>query len=109
MRYTQTVEICSVCKKKFYGMPINVHGSYEYIHHTNFSNNIRTLFARTKNISRSKRANAIVKYFFQDGNEKISKTDAIEFLECFKHYKHDDKELLEEVFEKIQNRIDVMR
>ena len=38
MRYAQTVEICNVCKKKFYGMPINVHGSYEYIHHTNFSN-----------------------------------------------------------------------
>ena len=109
MRYAQTVEICSVCKKKFYGMPINVHGSYEYIHHTNFSNNIRTLFARTKNISKCKRADVIVKGFFQDGNKKINKTDAIEFLECFKHYKYGDKELLEEVFEKIQNKIDVMR
>ena len=47
--------------------------------------------------------------FFQDGNKKINKTDAIEFLECFKHYKYGDKELLEEVFEKIQNKIDVMR
>ena len=70
MRYTQTVEICSVCKKKFYGMPINVHGSYEYIHHTNFSNNIRTLFARTKNISRNKRVDAIVKYFFKMGMKR---------------------------------------
>lgn len=108
MRLVETTEICDVCGKKFYGAAINVHGSYDYIKHTNFSNNIRVLFGRTKDIDRNKRADAIVEEFFYDGNDKISKDDAIEFLECFKHYKYDDKELLEEVFAKIQAKIDDM-
>ena len=110
MRYTETIEICDVCGKRFYGVPINNHGSYDYINHTNFSNNIHVMFARTRDITRSKRVNAIVKEFFEDGNEKISKEDAIEFLECFKHYNRcDDKELLEEVFANIQRQIDKMK
>lgn len=107
MRYTKTIEICNVCGKRFYGVPINNHGSHDYIKHTNFSNNIHIMFARTKDVPRNKRADAIVKEFFEDGNKKINKKDAMEFLECFKHYNHcDDKELLEEVFDKIQHRID---
>ena len=52
---------------------------------------------------------AIVEKFFEDGNKALSKKDAIEFFECFKHYKKcSDKELLDEVFGKIQNRIDRM-
>ena len=109
MRYTETVEICDVCGKRFHGVPINIHGSYEYIKHTNFSFNIPVMFGRTKNIQRNKRADAIVEEFFEDGNKTISKEDAIEFLECFKHYqKCGDKELMDEVFEKIQNKIDKM-
>lgn len=110
MRYTETIEICDVCGKRFYGMPINNRGSYDYIHHTNFSNNIHVMFARTKDKPKDKRVDAIVKEFFTDGNKKISKADAIEFLECFKHYKRcDDKELLEEVLNKIQTKIDNMK
>ena len=103
MRYI--VEVCDVCGKEFYGMPINNHGSYEYIRHTNFSNNINVMFYRTKDIPRNKRAVAIAKEFFIDGNDKIKKDEAIEFLKCLKHYNYSDKELLEEVFQEIQNLI----
>lgn len=109
MRYTETVEICDVCGKRFYGMPINNHGSYDYINHTNFSNNIRAMLCRTEEVKPEKRAETIVKEFFKSGNERISKSDAIEFLECFKHYKYHDKELLTEVFNKIQSKIDKMK
>lgn len=111
--YIETHEICRVCGKRFYGVPVNIHGSYEYINHTNFSNNIGVMFARTKGLPREQRADAIVKEFFIDfidGNDdKVNKKDAIEFLECFKHYKCDDKELLEEIFDKIQIKIDSMK
>jgi hypothetical protein len=109
MRYNTTTEICDVCGKIFKGTPINVHGSYEYINHTNFSFNIRVLFGRTKELTGEERVNAIVKEFFTNGNEKLSKTDAIEFLECFRHYKYSDKELLQKVFKKIQEKIDIMK
>lgn len=106
MRCTSTVEICDVCGKRFNGMAINVHGSFEYIHHTNFSNNIRVLFGRTDDLQGDKRVNAIVNEFFTDGNNKVNKQDAIEFLECFRHYICPDKELLNKVFDKIQEKID---
>lgn len=109
MRYTSTTEICDCCGKRFYGSQINIHGSYDYIHHTNFSNNIRVLFGRTDDLAGDKRVNAIVKEFFTDGNEKVKKQDAIEFLECFKHYNYPDKELLNKVFIKIQEKIDTMK
>lgn len=97
------MEVCNVCGKVFNGEAINVHGSYEYIKHTNFSNNIHVIFARTKNIEKSKRVDAIVKEFFDLAEgEKTSKSDHLEFLECFKHYKYDDTDLLEKVFEKIK-------
>lgn len=102
-------EVCKVCGKRFYGSPINNHGSYEYIKHTNFSHNIRVLFGRTKNLDGSEKADAIVEEFFTDGNENISKKDAIEFLECFKHYDYPDKQLLDEIFNKIQDRINLMK
>ena len=109
MRNITIFETCDVCGKKFYGEPINIHGSYAYIKHTNFSNNIGVMFARTNNIPKEDRADAIMEEFFKDGNDSISKEDAIEFLKCFKHYKKcDDKELLEGVFSKIQSRIDTM-
>lgn len=107
MRFVTVNEVCNVCGKKFYGNPINVHGSYEYIRHTNFSNNIGVLFGRTKDIPKEKRASAIVEEFFAI-NDDASKTEIIEFLECFKHYSYDDKELLEEVFQKIQAKINMM-
>ena len=68
MRYAQTVEICSVCKKKFYGMPINVHGSYEYIHHTNFSNNIASATA-IRNLVKNKDL-SFFNYPFEGGETK---------------------------------------
>lgn len=107
MRYTESVEVCDVCGKRFFGSSINIHGSYDYINHTNFSNNIGTLFAWTKELSGSERVDAIVEEFFND-DEQISKEDAIEFLECFKHYNYPDRQLLNEVFKKIQDRIDNM-
>lgn len=109
MRYTSTTEECDCCGKTFNGMQINIHGSYDYIHHTNFSNNIRVLFGRTEELTGSKRVSAIVKEFFTDGNNRVNKQDAIEFLECFKHYNYPDKELLQEVFKKIQIKIDTMK
>lgn len=109
MRYTETIEICDMCGKRFYGAPINKHGSYDYIVHTNFSNNIVVLFARTKDVPQDKRADAIVKEFFENGIEKLNKQKAIEFLECFKHYKYPDEKLLNDVFEKIQKKIDRMK
>lgn len=107
MRYTENIEICDVCGKRFSGIAVNIHGSYEYIRHTNFSNNIGVLFARTKNIPKEDRADAIVKEFFSISHA-VSKTELIEFLECFKHYRYDDKDLLNEVFQKIQHEIDNM-
>jgi len=98
-----------VCKKRFYETPINVHGSLKYIKHTNFSNNIGVMFARAKDVHGNKEVDVIVNEFFTDGNEKVNKEDAIEFLECFKHYKHQDSELLEEAFKKIQSKIDNMK
>lgn len=109
MRFTTTTEVCNCCGKIFGGMAINVHGSYDYIHHTNFSNNIRVLFGRTDNLQGDKRVNAIVKEFFADGNNKVNKQDAIEFLECFRHYNYSDKDLLQQVFDKIQEKIDIMK
>lgn len=107
MRYTNTIEVCDVCGKKFNGVAVNNHGSYEYIRHTNFSNNIGVLFARTRNVVRGNRADAIVEEFFSI-NDDASKAELIEFLECFKHYHYDDKDLLNEVFQKIQHEIDHM-
>ena len=100
---------CDCCGKEFNGIPINIHGTHEYIKHTNFSNNIRVLFCRTKDVPYENRADAIVKEFFENSNEKISKVEAIEYLECFKYYKHEDTELLNEVFTKIQSKIDKMK
>lgn len=102
------VERCRVCGKEFHGVPVNIHGSYEYIKHTNFSNNIGVMFARTKNLTGDERVDAIVEEFFEDGNDQINKNDAIEFLECFKYYTKQDKELLDKVFAKIQKRINMM-
>lgn len=107
MRYAENIEVCDVCGKKFNGVAVNRHGSYEYIRHTNFSNNIGVLFARTRNIPNENRADAIVKEFFSI-NDDASKSEIIEFLECFKHYPYDDKDLLNEVFQKIQYEIDHM-
>lgn len=107
MRYTNIIEVCDVCGKKFNGVAINNHGSYEYIRHTNFSNNIGVLFNRTKDIPKEDRADAIVKEFFSN-NDDASKTEIIEFLECFKHYRYEDKDLLNEIFQKIQHEIDYM-
>lgn len=109
MRYIETIETCDVCGKKFAGIPINIHGSYDYINHTNFSNNIGVLFARTKDIPQDKRVDAIVKEFFENDGEKLNKLDAVEFLECFKHYNYPDRELLSNVFEKIRNKIECMK
>lgn len=110
MRYTRsTTEICDCCGKRFSGAAINIHGSYDYINHTNFSNNIRVMFGRTKELTGDKRVNAIVNEFFTDGNKKVKKADAIEYLECFKHYDYPDKELLQQVFDKIQEKIDKMK
>ncbi len=103
------IEKCKVCGKRFYGEAINVHGSYDYIHHTNFSHNIRVLFGRTTELSGDERVNAIVEEFFTLGREDLNKTDAIEFLECFKHYKYSDESLLQDVFRKIQERIYLMK
>ena len=109
MRFTTTTEICDCCGKIFGGRAINVHGSYDYIRHTNFSNNIKVMFGRTENVVGNKRVNAIVREFFEDGNNKRNKSEAIEFLECFKHYNYPDKELLQQVFDKIQEKIDIMK
>jgi len=106
MRYME--EICDVCGKRFSGVAINNHGSYDYINHTNFSHNISRIFSGTEDMEIGERINTIVKEFFTDGNKQIGKDDAVEFLECFKHYRYHDKELLEEVFQRIQNRIDDM-
>lgn len=107
MKYV--VEECDICGKRFDGIAVNIHGSYEYIHHTNFSNNIGVMFARTKELTGTNRVDAIVEEFFTDGNNRINKDDAIEFLECFKHYNYQDTELLNKVFIKIQECIDEMK
>ena len=101
------MEICNVCGKVFNGKAINVHGSYDYIKHTNFSNNIHVIFARTKNIDKSERMDAIVKEFFEvAGREEASKSDHLEYLECFKHYSCGDADLLESAYKKIQKVIE---
>jgi hypothetical protein len=105
---TTQIEKCKICGKRFNGEAINVHGSYDYIHHTNFSYNIRVLFGRTTELTGEERVNAIVEEFFTMGHKELNKTEALEFLECFKHYDYSDKELLQNVFKKIQERIDMM-
>lgn len=108
MSCVSNMEICRCCGKTFNEIAINIHGSYDYIHHTNFSNNIRVLFNRTDNLTGDDRVNAIVKEFFTNANDDISKYDAIEFLECFKHYNYSDVELMHKVFYNIQKTIDSM-
>lgn len=108
MRYINNIEKCDCCGKTFNGTSINIHGSYEYIKHTNFSNNIKVMFYRTKELMGDKRVDRIVEEFFEDGNSQINKNDAIEFLECLKHYKYSDNELLQKVCYRIQEKIDII-
>lgn len=99
-------EKCKVCGKVFNGEAVNIHGSYDYIKHTNFSNNIYAIFAAAKNVDKSKRFNVIVNKFFEIAEEEAPKSDHLEHLECLKHYKYIDHNLLENACVKIKKAIE---
>jgi hypothetical protein len=100
MRY----EVCDICGKTFHGSPINGHGSYEYIKHTNFSNNIRIIFGRTDKLEGDSRVSAMLKEFVELVEDI---RNLPEFFECLRHYKpkEEDRKYLDELLERIESTV----
>ena len=89
--------MCIVCRRIFVSTPKDKRGEILYEHHWNLSKNIKSMFE-------SKRSDDIVNQFFKIvGNNKAN---MMELLDCMSRYDCKDKELLTDVCEKIQERID---
>ena len=96
--YLQKTQMCIVCGKIFVSTPDERQEEFHYNRHYDFSKNV-------KSIMENNTVSGAVNDFFKVVGE-ADQDDMMEFLDCLSRYEYEDKEMLADVCEKIQERIE---
>ena len=102
--YLQKTQMCLICGKVFVSTPTDNRGEILYSQHWKISKNIQRVFDESKDVHDSKRSDDIVNKFLKvTGNDKAN---MVMLLDCLCRYDCKDKELLEDVCGKLQEKIE---
>ena len=96
--------MCLICGKVFVSTPTDNRGEILYNQHWKISKNIKRIFDESKDVHDSKKSDDIVRKFLNITGD--DKTNIVMLLDCLCRYDYNDKDLLEDVRGKLQERLE---
>lgn len=103
MHYLRKTQMCIVCGKLFVSTPTDNREEILYNQHWKISKNIKRIFDESKDVHESKRSDDIVRKFLKVTGD--DKANMAMLLGCLCRYDCKDKELLKDVCNRIQEKI----
>ena len=104
LHYLQKTQMCLICGKVFVSTPTDNRGEILYNQHWKISKNIQRIFNESKDVRDSKKSDDIVRKFLNITGD--DKTNIVMLLDCLCRYDYNDKDLLEDVCGKLQEKIE---
>ena len=102
--YLQKTQMCLICGRVFVSTPTDNRGEILYNQHWKISKNIQMIFNESKDVRDSKKSDDIVRKFLNITGD--DKTNIVMLLDCLCRYDYNDKDLLEDVRGKLQERLE---
>lgn len=102
--YLQKTQMCLICRRAFVSTPTDNCGEILYNQHWEISKNIQMIFDESKDVHDSKRSDDIVSKFLKITGD--NKANIVMLLDCLYRYDCKDKDLLEDVCGKLQEKIE---
>ena len=96
--------MCLICGRVFVSTPTDNRGEILYNQHWKISKNIQRIFNESKDVRDSKKSDDIVSKFLNITGD--DKTNIVMLLDCLCRYDYNDKDLLEDVRWKLQERLE---
>ena len=96
--------MCLIYRRLFISTPTDNRGEILYNQHWKISKNIKRIFDESKDVHESKRSDDIVMKFLNITGD--NKANMVMLLDCLCRYDCKDKELLEDVCMKMQEKIE---
>ena len=104
LHYLQKTQMCLICGRVFVSTPTDNRGEILYNQHWKISKNIQMIFNESKDVRDSKKSDDIVRKFLNITGD--DKTNIVMLLDCLCRYDCKDKDLLEDVRGKLQERLE---
>ena len=101
--YLQKTQMCLICRRVFVSTPTDNRGEILYNQHWRISKNIQRIFNESKDVHDSKKSDDIVRKFLNITGD--NKDNIVMLLDCLCRYDCKDKDLLEDVCGKLQEKI----
>ena len=93
-----------ICRRLFISTPTDNREEILYDQHWKISKNIKRIFDESKDVHEIKRSDDIVRKFLKITGD--NKANIVMLLDCLSRYDCKDKKLLEDVCEKLQEKIE---